>query len=149
MKSPINIPISKLHPFRGHPYQVRDDDEMDALIESIQDQGILTPLIVRPLENTEDEYEIISGHQRLHAARKAGISMIPAFVYALDRDAAAIALFILISHSCFPSVYHRFFFVYLCIFPFLLIIAIHVYFARIVIFLCCRLITILPFLFGI
>ena len=92
MKSPINIPISKLHPFRGHPYQVRDDDEMDALIESIQEQGILTPLIVRPLENTEDEYEIISGHRRLHAARKAGITEIPAFVYALDRDAAAIAL---------------------------------------------------------
>lgn len=92
MKSPIIIPISKLHPFRGHPYQVRDDDEMDALIESIQEQGILTPLIVRPLENTEDEYEIISGHRRLHAARKAGITEIPAFVYALDRDAAAIAL---------------------------------------------------------
>ncbi len=92
MKSPINIPISKLHPFRGHPYQVRDDSEMDALIESIQEQGILTPLIVRPLENTEDEYEIISGHRRLHAARKAGITKIPAFVYALDRDAAAIAL---------------------------------------------------------
>lgn len=92
MKSPINIPISKLHPFRGHPYQVRDDDEMDALIESIQEQGILTPLIVRPLEKTEDEYEIISGHRRLHAARKAGITEIPAFVYALDRDAAAIAL---------------------------------------------------------
>ena len=92
MKSPINIPISKLHPFRGHPYQVRDDSEMDALIESIQEQGILTPLIVRPLENTEDEYEIISGHRRLHAARKAGITEIPAFVYALDRDAAAIAL---------------------------------------------------------
>ena len=87
MKSPINIPISKLHPFRGHPYQVRDDDEMDALIESIQEQGILTPLIVRPLENTEDEYEIISGHRR-----KAGITEIPAFVYALDRDTAAIAL---------------------------------------------------------
>lgn len=92
MKSPINIPISRLHPFRGHPYQVRDDAEMDALIESIQEQGILTPLIVRPLENTEDEYEIISGHRRLHAARKAGITEIPAFVYALDRDAAAIAL---------------------------------------------------------
>lgn len=92
MKSPINIPISKLHPFRGQPYQVRDNSEMDALIESIQEQGILTPLIVRPLENTEDEYEIISGHRRLHAARKAGITEIPAFVYALDRDAAAIAL---------------------------------------------------------
>ena len=92
MKSPIIIPISKLHPFRGHPYQVRDDAEMDTLIESIQEQGILTPLIVRPLENTEDEYEIISGHRRLHAARKAGITEIPAFVYALDRDAAAIAL---------------------------------------------------------
>ena len=80
MKSPINIPISKLHPFRGHPYQVRDDGEMDALIESIQEQGILTPLIVRPLENTEDEYEIISGHRRLHAAQKAGLETVPAFV---------------------------------------------------------------------
>ena len=86
-----NIAVSKLRPFENNPYQVRDDDEMNALIESIQTQGVLTPLIVRPIENT-DEYEVISGHRRLHAARKAGITEVPALIYALDRDAAAIAV---------------------------------------------------------
>ena len=55
-----NISIDKLHEFRDHPYQVLDNDEMNSLIESVQQQGIMTPLIVRPLENTADEYEIIS-----------------------------------------------------------------------------------------
>ena len=86
-----NIAVNKLHPFENNPYQVRDDDEMNTLIESIQTQGILTPLIVRPIENT-DEYEVISGHRRLHAAQKAGITEVPALIYALDRDAAAIAV---------------------------------------------------------
>ncbi len=86
-----NIAVSKLRPFENNPYQVRDDDEMNTLIESIQTQGILSPLIVRPIENT-DEYEVISGHRRLHAARKAGITEVPALIYALDRDAAAIAV---------------------------------------------------------
>lgn len=86
------IPFEKLHPFDGHPYKVRDDEEMDSLIDSIQENGILTPLIVRPLENTTDEYEVIFGHRRLHAAEKAGITEVPALIYALDRDAAAIAL---------------------------------------------------------
>ena len=86
-----NIAVSKLHPFENNPYQVRDDDEMNALIESIQAQGILSPLIIRPIENT-DEYEVISGHRRLHAAQKAGITEVPALIYALDRDAAAIAV---------------------------------------------------------
>ena len=86
-----NITINKLHPFENNPYQVRDDAEMDALLESIQKNGILTPLIVRPIENT-DEYEVISGHRRLHAAQKAGITEVPALIYALDRDAAAIAV---------------------------------------------------------
>ena len=86
-----NIAVSKLHPFENNPYQVRDDDEMNTLIESIQTQGVLSPLIVRPIENT-DEYEVISGHRRLHAAVKAGISEVPALIYALDRDAAAIAV---------------------------------------------------------
>ena len=85
------IAVNKLHPFENNPYQVRDDAEMDALLESIQKNGILTPLIVRPIENTE-EYEVVSGHRRLHAAQKAGITEIPALIYALDRDAAAIAV---------------------------------------------------------
>ena len=86
-----NIAVSKLRPFENNPYQVKDDDEMNTLIESIQTQGVLSPLIVRPIENTE-EYEVISGHRRLHAAQKAGITEIPALIYALDRDAAAIAV---------------------------------------------------------
>lgn len=85
------IAVSKLRPFENNPYQVRDDAEMNTLIESIQTQGILSPLIVRPIENT-DKYEVISGHRRLHAAQKAGITEVPALIYALDRDSAAIAV---------------------------------------------------------
>ena len=92
MKTPVAIPVSKLHPFEGHPYKVLDNEEMNTLIESIQTQGILSPLIVRPKENTTDEYEVVSGHRRLHAAVKAGLETVPAFIYALDRDAAAIAV---------------------------------------------------------
>lgn len=88
---PVNIPVEKLHPFEGHPFKVKDDEEMNTLIESVQTQGILSPLIVRPIENT-DEYEVISGHRRLHAAVKAGITEVPALIYALDRDSAAIAV---------------------------------------------------------
>lgn len=88
---PVAIPVEKLHPFTGHPFKVKDDEEMNTLIESIQTQGVLSPLIVRPIENTE-EYEVISGHRRLHAAQKAGITEVPALIYALDRDAAAIAV---------------------------------------------------------
>lgn len=91
MKKPVAIPVEKLRPFAGHPFKVKDDDEMNTLIESIQMQGVLSPLIVRPIENT-DEYEVISGHRRLHAAQKAGITEVPALIYALDRDAAAIAV---------------------------------------------------------
>ena len=86
-----NIAVSKLRPFENNPYQVKDDEEMNTLIESIQTQGVLSPLIVRPIENTDD-YEVISGHRRLHAAQKAGITEVPALIYALDRDAAAIAV---------------------------------------------------------
>ena len=91
MKKPVNIPVSKLRPFEGHPFKVKDDEEMNTLIESVQTQGILSPLIVRLIENT-DEYEVISGHRRLHAAVKAGITEVPALIYALDRDSAAIAV---------------------------------------------------------
>ena len=88
---PIAISIEKLHPFKDHPYQVMDDDEMEALTESIHTEGILSPLIVRPLEDTE-EYEVISGHRRLHAAQKAGLSKVPALVYEISREEAAIML---------------------------------------------------------
>ena len=91
MKKPVAIPVEKLRPFAGHPFKVKDDEEMNTLIESIQTQGVLSPLIVRPIENT-DEYEVVSGHRRLHAAQKAGITEVPALIYALDRDAAAIAV---------------------------------------------------------
>lgn len=92
MKPITNIPITKLHAFEGHPYKVLDNEEMNALIESIQGNGILTPLLVRPLEGTTDEYEVISGHRRLHAAQKAGLETVPAFIHAIDRDAASILL---------------------------------------------------------
>lgn len=85
-----NISINKLHEFRDHPYQVLDNDEMNSLIESVQQQGIMTPLIVRPLENTTDEYEIISGHRRFRAAQKAGLAEVPAFIRPVSRDEAAI-----------------------------------------------------------
>ena len=92
MKSPVNIPVSKIHPFEGNPYKVLDNEEMNFLIESIQQQGIISPVVVRPLENTKDEYEVISGHRRLRASVKAGMKEVPAFIYAVTRDEAAIML---------------------------------------------------------
>ena len=86
----VQISTDKLHPFPAHPFKVQDDEDMEQLTQSIKAQGVLTPLVVRPLEN--GEYEVISGHRRLHACRKAGIQTVPALVYAIDRDAAAIAL---------------------------------------------------------
>lgn len=85
-----NISINKLHEFRDHPYQVLDNEEMNSLIESVQQQGIMMPLIVRPLEGTTDEYEIISGHRRFRAAQKAGLAEVPAFIRPVSRDEAAI-----------------------------------------------------------
>ena len=92
LKSPVNIPISNIYPFEGNPYKVLDNDEMCSLIESIQQQGIISPIVVRPLENTDDKYEIISGHRRLRASQKAGLETVPAFIYAVSRDEAAIML---------------------------------------------------------
>ena len=85
-----HLPIEKLRPFEGHPFKVADNEEMDQLVESIMAQGVLTPLVVRPLEN--GEYEVISGHRRLHACKRAGIESIPALITDMDRDTAAIAL---------------------------------------------------------
>lgn len=88
---PIAISIEKLYPFEGHPYKVLDNEEMEALIDSIHVEGILSPLIVRPLEGTE-EYEVISGHRRLHAAQRAGLLEVPALAYEISREEAAIML---------------------------------------------------------
>ena len=92
LNSPVNIPVEKIHPFEGHPYKVLDNEEMNNLIESIQQKGVISPIVVRPLENTEDEYEIISGHRRLRASVKAGLETVPALIYAVSRDEAAIML---------------------------------------------------------
>ena len=92
IKSPVNIPVSKIPPFEGNPYKVLDNEEMYSLIESIQQQGIISPVVVRPLENTKDEYEVISGHRRLRGSVKAGLETVPAFIYAINRDEAAIML---------------------------------------------------------
>ena len=92
MKNTKNILIEKLHAFENHPYKVQDNEEMECLSESIREHGVLSPIIVRPKENTEDEYEIISGHRRVMASQKAGIAEIPALIVSLDRDAAAIVL---------------------------------------------------------
>ena len=85
-----HLPIEKLRPFAGHPFKVADNEEMDQLVESIMAQGVLTPLVVRPLES--GEYEVISGHRRLHACKRAGVESVPALITDMDRDAAAIAL---------------------------------------------------------
>lgn len=87
-----NISINKIHEFKDHPYKVLDNDEMNSLIESVQEQGVMSPLIVRPLEGTTDEYEIISGHRRFRAAQKVGLSEVPAFIRPVSRDEAAIML---------------------------------------------------------
>ena len=92
MKNTKNILIEKLHAFENHPYKVQDNEEMERLSESIREHGVLSPIIVRPKENTEDEYEIISGHRRVMASQKAGIKEVPALIVSLNRDAAAIVL---------------------------------------------------------
>ena len=88
---PIAIPVEKLYPFEDHPYKVLDNEEMEMLTESVQNEGILSPLIVRPLEGTGG-YEVISGHRRLHAAQRAGLSEVPALVCEISREEAAIML---------------------------------------------------------
>ncbi len=90
-KKAANIQVDKLRTFEGHPFKVLDDEDMGNLIESIKQQGIISPLIVSAIEST-DEYEVISGHRRLHAAVKAGLSEVPALIYPLDRNEAMIAV---------------------------------------------------------
>ena len=90
MKNMQKLAVTKLKEFENHPYKVKHDDEMEMLIESTKEHGILSPIIARPLEN--GEYEIISGHRRLFASKRAGLTEVPAFVIEMDRDNAAIAL---------------------------------------------------------
>ena len=84
------IPIEYLRPFENHPYKVIDNEEMQNLVDSIDERGILTPLTVRKISGTE--YEIISGHRRFYAAKKLGFEMIPAFIYELTYEEAVIAM---------------------------------------------------------
>lgn len=88
----MNIKLEKLHPFESHPYKVLDDESMTELVESIKEYGLLNRIIVRPLEDKQDEYEIISGHRRVHAAELLEIKEVPAVVHFIDRDQATILM---------------------------------------------------------
>lgn len=88
----MNIKIEKLHPFENHPYKVLDDEPMTELVESIKEYGLLNRIIVRPLEDKPDEYEIISGHRRVHAADLLEMKEVPAVVHFIDRDEATVMM---------------------------------------------------------
>ena len=88
----MNIKLEKLHPFESHLYKVLDDESMTELVESIKEYGLLNRIIVRPLEDKPDEYEIISGHRRVHAAELLEIKEVPAVVHFIDRDQATILM---------------------------------------------------------
>ena len=85
-----DMPLSELHPFPDHPFQVRDDDSMKETVESIKEYGVLVPAIVRP--RTDGGYELISGHRRKHACELAGLPTMPVIVRDLDDDAATIIM---------------------------------------------------------
>ena len=85
-----NIPLSELHPFPNHPFQVRDDDAMKETAESIKEYGVLVPAIVRPVP--DGGYEIVSGHRRKHASELAGLETMPCIVRDMDNDAATIIM---------------------------------------------------------
>jgi ParB family chromosome partitioning protein len=86
----VDIPLDELHPFRNHPFKVRDDADMEKTVESIQEFGVLQPAIVRP--DRDGGYEILSGHRRHHACQIAGIQTLPCIVRDLDDDAATILM---------------------------------------------------------
>ena len=86
-----NLKIRNLKEFKGHPYKVTYDWEMVALTESIRKSGIINPVVVRPIEGS-DNYEIISGHRRIFAAKKAGLTEVPALIFSMDKDTAIVAV---------------------------------------------------------
>ena len=89
-ESATDIEISRIHSFANHPFKVLDDDKMDDLVESIKQNGVLTPVLVRPDKN--NSYEMISGHRRMHAAIKAGLETIPAIVRDIEDDEAIVIM---------------------------------------------------------
>ena len=84
------LPLTKLHPFRNHPFQVRDDDEMDKMVDSVKEYGVMTPAIVRPRK--DGGYEIVAGHRRCHASQRAGVETMPCIVRDMDDDTAIILM---------------------------------------------------------
>ena len=89
-ESATDIEISRIHSFANHPFKVLDDDKMDDLVKSIKQNGVLTPVLVRPDKN--NSYEMISGHRRMHAAIKAGLETIPAIVRDMEDDEAIVIM---------------------------------------------------------
>lgn len=89
-ESAMDIEIYKIRSFQGHPFKVVDDDKMLELVESIKDNGVLSPVLIRPCGN--DLYEMISGHRRLHAAKLAGLTAIPSIIREMTDDEATIAM---------------------------------------------------------
>ena len=88
----MNIKLEKLLPFENHPFKVLDDSSMTELVASIKEYGLLNRVIVRPIENNTEEYEIISGHRRVHAAEILEMKEVPAVVHFIDRDQATILM---------------------------------------------------------
>ena len=84
------IPIGELFPFKNHPFKVLDDESMQRTVESVEQYGVLSPLIARP--RPEGGYEIISGHRRQHAAQLAGLDALPVIVRNMDDDAAVLLM---------------------------------------------------------
>ena len=84
------LPLSELHPFEGHPFQVRDDEEMDKMVDSVKEYGVMTPAIVRP--RRDGGYEIVAGHRRCHASQRAGVNTMPCIVRDMDDDTAIILM---------------------------------------------------------
>ena len=88
VESISNIELSKLKPFRDHPFSIRDDDAMQQTVESVRAYGVLVPAIARPLE--DGSYELISGHRRKRACELAELLTMPVIIRDIDRDAATI-----------------------------------------------------------
>ncbi len=86
----VDLDVMTIYPFENHPFKVVDDEKMDELVESIKESGVLTPVLVRP--DDEGTYEMISGHRRLHAAKRAGLRKIPAIIKEMTNDDATIAM---------------------------------------------------------
>ena len=91
MEGSVMVKIKDIYPFKDHPFKVLDDEKMEELVESIKANGVLSPVLVRP-RTPEQGYEMISGHRRLHASKKAGVEYIPAIIKEMSDDEATIAM---------------------------------------------------------